>query len=676
MCFLLLFLVLCNISRLSSETHKLTTYFKKYDIVDCFVSGIRSKRNLHYTRNGRISHALEAEVYFKLREKDFNLLLVQDPDFEKVKVESFSSHNFTTVEAIDASLFHGVLKNESLSSHIIGYIQDNVFVGIITLTETVYFIEPASRFFSNLTTENKVLVYKGEDVLAENDHFVLKRSTLWEKFRDRFNFDVAEILPKGINKSANASEDYACVIEVVADHTLYNYFEGNLNKLAAYLYMHIKQVDSIFRRTDFDGDGKRDRIRIIPGKIFIFKSENDPDYPMKAASDLNKYLRLFSLRTQNYCLSICVTFRDSRNSVIGVAFRAHSSSYGPPGGICQKPIQTFSSAKQSVNSAVVTIRDRNGIALPIAVSILAIAHEIGHSFGSEHDAAENLLCSPGNKKGFYLMHPKSQSGQTSLSSFFSPCSKKSIAGVIASRGECLKPYPATCGNSVQEGEEECDCGKEVTCQYVDHCCTPSDAKQPESGCTFRKTRGSVCSPTENECCFNNCTVNKDKNVQCYNDFLTCKISYCDGENATCPEPEVAPDKYPCRGTSKSCSGGFCNSSVCLDNNLKNCVCENSFECYVCCDKAGSCVTATSLGFLTSSGKEYYALEGTPCNLERFQCDGQGRCIDPLRRGKDSTKKRSFSFWWAIGGLTFALMVILLVLIYLFKEFALKKQVLF
>ncbi|XP_071036627.1 disintegrin and metalloproteinase domain-containing protein 10-like [Parasteatoda tepidariorum] len=526
---------------------------------------------------------------------------------------------------------------------------------------STYYIEPACYFLNNLNYTGQIVVYKDEDVIDMEKYGPYRnysKHTFWDISRKR----NSDLFSSGINEADYLKINRSCHIEMVADHTLYQFFRQDEDFVKGFLYFHAKYTDNIFRRTDFNGDGEPDNIRIIVKSITVYKSIYDPNYPMALAKDLKSFLTEFTERTQYYCLSVAMCFRrDLSSPVIGQAFKPGLSPRRTPGGICQKPLVYFNTHR-SLNTAVVTVKSSRTKALPLITTLLAIAHEIGHSFGSEHDPLNDLACSPGGAGGFYLMYPNSVSTIKPRNAYFSPCSENEIYHTMLSRGECLKEYQQICGNGFREGTEECDCGVSKTCDILDRCCIPSDAKPPEKGCTFRRQSGSQCSPRENPCCSIECTVERNTNKRCFYNDKSCHISYCDGVNAICPKPVSAPDKYPCHEVSKTCNKGSCNSTVCLDNGLKNCICSDLYyECAICCMKNNVCSPAYYLGLVTVSGDKFVAVEGSRCNSNRFQCDSEGNCVNANLRVNKKDRKYNIETpkWWVVATL---IVVILLIVI--------------
>ncbi|GIZ03379.1 disintegrin and metalloproteinase domain-containing protein 10 [Caerostris extrusa] len=221
--------------------------------------------------------------------------------------------------------------------------------------------------------------------------------------------------------------------------------------------------------------------------------------------------------------------------------------------------------------------------------------------------------------------------------------------IIQERHECLQNYPAVCGNGIKEDEEQCDCGPEDICNQLDPCCTPSNAQPPKIGCTFATQKGASCSGKESICCNSDCTINDKNGTRCFHSDTHCMISHCDGLNPDCPEPSKAPDKYPCKKTSRTCLDGRCNSSVCLDNNLQDCVCPYlALSCYICCLRDNECHPAYEMGFTTPWGTAFHVLEGTPCNGSgTFLCDGAGNCLDVNARRIDPDDRNSHALWWIL-----------------------------
>ena len=120
------------------------------------------------------------------------------------------------------------------------------------------------------------------------------------------------------------------------------------------------------------------------------------------------------------------------------------------------------------------------------------------------------------------MFARATSGDKRNNNKFSPCSLKSINGVLSTKArneqgcftgnfdvflyffsigkliisklEILEPQNAICGNGVVEAGEECDCGWEEDCQ--EKCCFPMrSVQQPgERPCTLRPS--TTCSPSQ------------------------------------------------------------------------------------------------------------------------------------------------------------------------------------
>ncbi|GBN35718.1 Disintegrin and metalloproteinase domain-containing protein 10, partial [Araneus ventricosus] len=352
----------------------------------------------------------ELEIQFRAFNKSFCLLLHEDLEFQDLEVESLEAHGSSKSVRVNFTFFEGTA-NDSTDSVVAGYLCSEVLCGTFAEDGVVYFMESAEFFFSNSNYSRRAIIYRSEDVegfvedlrrthgfkdsqkqRTSNPHLV--RNLL---FPASGNYFGRYYYPKGIDRSAQPGADYACRIEMVADHTLYQYFNKDIDALSAFLYLHGKYADSVFRKTDFDGDGFKDNIRIVVKKVFVYKSANEANYPMAYAADLIDFLKRFTRRIQNHCLSVCLCYRRYSSQAIGRAYKPTSGIRGSPGGICQKVLKLQSGRSayvpSSLNTAVVTIRNNRGQTLPLITTLLAVTHEIGHSFGSDHDPMDNLLCS-------------------------------------------------------------------------------------------------------------------------------------------------------------------------------------------------------------------------------------------------------------------------------------------
>lgn len=604
-------------------------FVKKYDVVDFEVIEHRNKREVYHNFSERDG---DIELKFACFGSNFHLYLTEDTLFRQIPVLSYTTDSsIENVNVSKTTFYEGHCKDNFLNSSVFGFILDGLFTGKLIIGNTTYFIEPAATFFSDAkSTSKKLVVYRDADIhpfQAEILPSYSKQFSQWTVPYLSPNVSASTRIENSGIDITNQTDDFFCEIEIVVDHTLYNFFKNDTDRLKGFLYLHSKFADYVFSRADFNMDGTPDHIRIAPGKFSIYKSEKDKNYPMTNASNLAEYLISLVSRRQDsgFCLSIAMSYRKFNSMAIGIAFRAEEQYSQTIGGICDQPIPGYEKiAPTFFNTGVINMQFHNGKPLPLAITLLAFTHELGHAFGSDHDPLADSLCSPG-KSANYLMFPISSYGSNNAMKF-SPCSRKDIWNILLLKGGCLKYKDPVCGNSVREQDEECDCGPEKFCKLIDPCCTPSDAKPPEKGCTIRSKSGFECSPKENDCCNKTCSIVRNETVICHSDGVKCLYSFCDGKSADCPKPQKKPEmcmpKFSCDNT--TCT----NVTLCASEGLEDCICSIplSVQCLQCCRKDDKCIPASGLGLVDFDGNPFILKSGTSCNNGEDKCDSSGNCF--------------------------------------------------
>lgn len=609
-------------------------FLYKYEELDFQILEERNKRSALFSFNSNSSNKkTDLEIQFKSYGKNFHLLLSEDESFQEVPVEFENSDTFVQKVRPPTKFYEGNLLDDSNAS-IICFLSNGSLTGKISDSNYTYFIEPADLFFNKLQpTSNKIIVYRDVDIRRRSifPHYP-KNFPEWKDLYRYPNVSLNITVENSGLDIFNQTEDLFCEIEIVADHTLYNFYQNNSDKLKAVMYYHAKFTDYVFRRADFNMDGLPDGIRIFVGKVSIYKSAESENYPMVQASTISDYLSLFTTRKQSnrHCLSIAMFYRLFAGNAIGEAFKPEFRDNKAIGGICDKPLPSYTGlGGLSFNTGVINMKFQNDKPIPLGITMLAFTHEVGHAFGSAHDPLNHPLCSPGNLKNF-LMYPLA-SYRSINSMKFSKCSREDIKKTLLLKGSCLQNLTSTCGNGIREGDEECDCGEAKYCSLVDPCCTPSDAKPPEKPCAIRSEKGFECSPKESECCDKNCSVAGSKHMLCNSEAENCLYSFCDGKSPKCPTLRVVPEfcssKLTCNST--SCS----NSSVCEPLGLKDCLCTDlTIQCFQCCF-INRCVPASELGIVDSNGKPFILQPGTSCSDGPYECDGSGNCISSNLRSE-------------------------------------------
>ncbi|KAI8201945.1 Disintegrin and metalloproteinase domain-containing protein B [Colletotrichum sp. SAR 10_76] len=258
-----------------------------------------------------------------------------------------------------------------------------------------------------------------------------------------------------------------------------------------------------------------------------------------------------------------------------------------------------------------------------------IAHEVGHTFGAVHDCTSDT-CSNGdsnlnrccplssstcNAAGQYIMNPSTATGIKA----FSPCSIGNIcSGLLRNqvKSTCLTNnrdvktiLESQCGNGIVESGEDCDCGGENGCGS-NSCCNPT---------TCKFTTGSVCDPSNEDCCNGQCQFASNGTV-CRASTGSCDPEeVCSGTSSSCPTDKHKDDGDSCGNSSDglTCASGQCTSrdQQCKTawgartNTTSVTSCSNQ-DCLIACN-----VPSIGSGCVTMNQN---FLDGTTCQ-------GNGKC---------------------------------------------------
>ncbi|XP_060529617.1 uncharacterized protein LOC132704027 isoform X2 [Cylas formicarius] len=179
-----------------------------------------------------------------------------------------------------------------------------------------------------------------------------------------------------------------------------------------------------------------------------------------------------------------------------------------------------------------------------------MAHMIGHNIGMGHDdGREECFC----KDWHGCIMAKAIVGLDNVQPYkFSECSMSDyIDRLRTGNGICLMNKPnelqdrRTCGNSIVEEGEDCDCGSIDNCRNIDPCCDPITCKlTKEAQCASGpccehcrlKERGHICRDATNEC---------DLPEQ------------CSGDSGDCPSDVFKKNGSPCGKDTGYCFNGVC-----------------------------------------------------------------------------------------------------------------------
>ncbi|NXJ88936.1 ADA32 protein, partial [Corythaixoides concolor] len=307
---------------------------------------------------------------------------------------------------------------------------------------------------------------------------------------------------------------------VVVDKALYNHMGSDKNAAMQKIIQVFNLVNNMFNPL---------HVTIVLSSLELWAEENKMPTAGEADDLLQRFLEWEQSRLAQraYGTAFLLVYRD-RASFVG----------------------TTAAGKACERDAAGTVAVYRGATTLESFSVL-LAQLLGRSLGMSYDDPRACRCAG----PVCLMSPEAP--RFSGAKAFSSCSIGDFEAFLKhDGGTCLfsrprlaglsRRRPATCGNSVVEPGEQCDCGAAEAC-LKDKCCTTTCRFKPGAKCSV----GLCC----DECQF------RQKQWRCRRAAdAQCDLDeFCNGSSASCPPDLYVQDGHGCERGTGYCYKGRCQS---------------------------------------------------------------------------------------------------------------------